>query len=74
MNKQEIRTKMLKRRKILGIITFIILSPLLLPLLLINKLGEISEKIADIIQTPFHKLINKSMTKYKEKLEKENNK
>jgi hypothetical protein len=70
MNQKEIREKIRKRRRTLGIIIFIVLSPILLPLLLINKLGEISEKIADIVQTPFCKLINKDTEKYRERLEK----
>lgn len=71
MNRQKIREKLLKRRRILGITFFIILSPLLIPLLLINKLGEISEKLADIIQTPFIAIIENNTEKYKIELEKQ---
>jgi lauroyl/myristoyl acyltransferase len=69
MNKQEIRTKLLKRRKLLGIILTIIWSPVLFPLLFIYKLGEVCEKLADIIQKPALTIIDKNMKKYKTKLE-----
>lgn len=69
MNRKEIRTKLLRRRKVLGLFFLIILSPILMPLLLINKIGEISEKIANIIQNPFLKIIENSIEKYKIELE-----
>lgn len=71
MNREKIREKLLKRRSILGIIFFIILSPLLVPLLLINKLGELSEELADTIQFPFIRIINNNVEKYKINLEKQ---
>lgn len=44
--------------------------PLLLPLLVIHKLGELSEIIADIIQTPACKAVEKLGKNYRNKLEK----
>lgn len=70
MTKKEIRNKIIKRKKILSLIFTIILSPILLPLFLLHKLGELSEIIANIIQIPFMKIINILVSKYKLKLEK----
>lgn len=71
MNSKEIRAKLLKRRKVLGTICIIVLSPVLIPLLLVNKLGELSEKIANIIQAPCMIIINKHLRQYRKKLDKQ---
>ena len=64
----QVRQKVIKRRKILDTIAFIILIPLLLPLLCINKLGELAELIADIIQKPYLHFKWKHLEKYRHKL------
>lgn len=70
MNKNEMREKIIKRRNLISTIFTIILFPLLLPLGIIYKLGEIAEKIAELIQNPFITWRNKMVENYKNKLEK----
>ena len=70
MNNKEISQKVRERKIFLGKIFLAIEMPILLPLLLIHKLGELSETIADIIQMPACKAIEKLGKNYKNKLEK----
>ena len=70
MNSKEISKKIRERKILLGKIFLAIEMPILLPLLLICKLGELSETIADIIQTPACKIVEKLGENYKNKLEK----
>lgn len=66
MNRNEMREKIIKRRNLISTIFTIILFPLLLPLGIIYKLGE----IAELIQNPFITWRNKMVENYKNKLEK----
>lgn len=70
MNKNEIREKLIKRRNLINTILSIMLLPILLPLGIIYKLGELAEKIASLIQNPFLKMRDKMVENYKNKLEK----
>lgn len=70
MNKNEMREKIIKRRNLINTILSIILLPILLPLGIIYKLGELAEKIASLIQNPFLKIRDKMVENYKNKLEK----
>lgn len=70
MNKNEIREKLIKRRNLINTILSIILLPILLPLGIIYKLGELAEKVASLIQNPFLKIRDKMVENYKNKLEK----
>lgn len=70
MSKNEIREKIIKRRNIINAILSIILLPVLLPLGIIYKLGELAEKIASLVQNPFLKIRDKMVENYKNKLEK----
>ena len=70
MNKSEMREKIIKRRNLINTILSIILLPVLLPLGIIYKLGELAEKIASLIQNPFLKMRDKMVENYKNKLEK----
>lgn len=70
MTRNEIREKIIKRRNIINTVLSIILLPILLPLGLIYKIGELAEKIADLIQNPFITWRNKMIENYKNKLEK----
>lgn len=70
MNKNEIREKLIKRRNLINTILSIILLPVLLPLGIIYKLGELAEKVASLIQNPFLKIRDKMVENYKNKLEK----
>ena len=70
MTRNEIREKIIKRRNIINAILSIVLLPILLPLGLIYKIGELAEKIADLIQNPFITWRNKMIENYKNKLEK----
>lgn len=70
MNKNEIREKLIKRRNLINTILSIMLLPILLPLGIIYKLGELAEKVASLIQNPFLKLRDKMVENYKNKLEK----
>lgn len=70
MNNKEISQKVRERKIFLGKIFLAIEMPILLPLLLIHKLGELSETIADIIQTPACKAVEKLGKSYRNKLEK----
>ena len=67
MTRNEIREKIIKRRNIINAILSIILLPILLPLGLIYKIGELAEKIADLIQNPFITWRNKMIENYKNK-------
>lgn len=70
MNKSEIREKLIKRRNLINTILSIMLLPILLPLGIIYKLGELAEKVASLIQNPFLKIRDKMVENYKNKLEK----
>ena len=70
MNKNEIREKLIKRRNLINTILSIMLLPILLPLGIIYKLGELAEKVASLIQNPFLKIRDKMVENYKNKLEK----
>ena len=70
MNNKEISQKVRERKILLGKIFLAIEMPILLPLLLIHKLGELSETIADIIQTSACKAVEKLGKNYRNKLEK----
>lgn len=70
MNRNEIREKLIKRRNLINTILSIILLPVLLPLGIIYKLGELAEKVASLIQNPFLKIRDKMVENYKNKLEK----
>ena len=70
MNKNEIREKIIKRRNLINTILSIVLLPILLPLGIIYKLGELAEKVASLIQNPFLKMRDKMVENYKNKLEK----
>lgn len=70
MNRNEIREKLIKRRNLINTILSIILLPVLLPLGIIYKLGELAEKVASLIQNPFLKMRDKMVENYKNKLEK----
>lgn len=70
MNRNEIRKKLIKRRNLINTILSIILLPVLLPLGIIYKLGELAEKVASLIQNPFLKMRDKMVENYKNKLEK----
>ena len=70
MSKNEIREKIIKRRNLINTILSIILLPILLPLGIIYKLGELAEKVASLIQNPFLKMRDKMVENYKNKLEK----
>ena len=70
MNRNEIREKLIKRRNLINTILSIILLPILLPLGIIYKLGELAEKVASLIQNPFLKMRDKIVENYKNKLEK----
>lgn len=70
MNRNEIREKLIKRRNLINTILSIILLPILLPLGIIYKLGELAEKVAGLIQNPFLKMRDKMVENYKNKLEK----
>ena len=70
MNKNELREKLIKRRNLINTILSIILLPVLLPLGIIYKLGELAEKVASLIQNPFLKMRDKMVENYKNKLEK----
>ena len=70
MNKSEIREKLIKRRNLINTILSIMLLPILLPLGIIYKLGELAEKVASLIQNPFLKMRDKMVENYKNKLEK----
>ena len=70
MSNKEISQKVRERKIFLGKIFLAIEMPILLPLLLIHKLGELSETIADIIQTPACKAVEKLGKNYRNKLEK----
>lgn len=70
MNRNEIREKLIKRRNLINTILSIILLPILLPLGIIYKLGELAEKVASLIQNPFLKMRDKMVENYKNKLEK----
>ena len=70
MNNKEISQKVRERKIFLGKIFLAIEMPILLPLLLIHKLGELSETIANIIQTPACKAVEKLGKNYRNKLEK----
>ena len=70
MNRNEIREKLIKRRNLINTILSITLLPVLLPLGIIYKLGELAEKVASLIQNPFLKIRDKMVENYKNKLEK----
>lgn len=70
MNKSEIREKLIKRRNLINTILSIMLLPILLPLGIIYKLGELAEKVASLIQNPFLKMRDTMVENYKNKLEK----
>lgn len=70
MNRNEIREKLIKRRNLINTILSIMLLPILLPLGIIYKLGELAEKVASLIQNPFLKIRDKMVENYKNKLEK----
>ena len=70
MNRNEIREKIIKRRNLINTMLSIILLPILLPLGIIYKLGELAEKVASLIQNPFLKMRDKMVENYKNKLEK----
>lgn len=70
MNNKEISQKVRERKILLGKIFLAIEMPILFPLLIIHKLGELSKTIADIIQTPACKIVKKLGENYKNKLEK----
>lgn len=70
MNRNEIREKLIKRRNLINTILSIMLLPILLPLGIIYKLGELAEKVASLIQNPFLKMRDKMVENYKNKLEK----
>lgn len=70
MNRNEIREKIIKRRNLINTILSIMLLPILLPLGIIYKLGELAEKVASLIQNPFLKMRDKMVENYKNKLEK----
>ena len=70
MNNKEISQKVRERKILLGKIFLAIEMPILFPLLIIHKIGELSETIADIIQTPACKAVEKLSKNYRNKLEK----
>ena len=52
---QIVDKEVIKRRKILDFFAYMFLCPLLIPLWCIYKLGELADKLADVIQLPYRR-------------------